>query len=98
MKDTYLWEREYRKDQRKPVNEKKKQYWDQLLGEALVAEFQKYDLNFKAYLEDQRFERKKGLTREACGWNIGNGANHLMKSAERLERRNCSLQNFTSLS
>lgn len=39
MKDTYLWEREYRKDQRKPVNEKKKQYWDQLLGEALVAEF-----------------------------------------------------------
>lgn len=60
MKDTYLWEREYRKDQRKPVNEKKKQYWDQLLGEALVAEFQKYDLNFKAYLEDQRFERKKG--------------------------------------
>lgn len=60
MKDTYLWEREYRKDQRKPVNEKKKQYWDQLLGEALVAEFQKYDLNFQAYLEDQRFERKKG--------------------------------------
>lgn len=60
MKDTYLWEREYRKDQKKPANEKKKQYWDQLLGEALVAEFQKYDLNFKAYLEDQRFERKKG--------------------------------------
>lgn len=60
MKDTYLWEREYRKDQKKPVNKKKKQYWEALLGEALVAEFQKYDLNFQAYLEDQRFERKKG--------------------------------------
>ena len=60
MKDTYLWEREYRKDQKKPANEKKKQYWEQLLGEALVSELQKRHPDFQAYLEDQRFERKEG--------------------------------------
>lgn len=60
MKDTYLWERDYRKDQRKPVNKKKKQYWDQLLGENMVTELQKYNPNFQAYLEDRRFERKEG--------------------------------------
>lgn len=46
MKDTYLWEREYRKDQKKPANEKKKQYWEQLLGEALVSELQKRHPDF----------------------------------------------------
>ena len=60
MKDTYLWEREYRKDQKKPANEKKKQYWEQLLGEALVSELQKRHPDFQAYLEDQRFKRKEG--------------------------------------
>lgn len=60
MKDTYLWERDYRNDQGKPVNEKKKQYWDQLLGEALVGEIQKRYPDFQAYLEDQIFERKEG--------------------------------------
>ncbi len=60
MKDTYLWERDYRNDQEKPVNDKKKQYWDQLLGEDLVAKLQKRYSAFQAYLEEQIFGRKEG--------------------------------------
>lgn len=60
MKDTYLWERDYGNGQEKPVSEKRKHYWDQLLGEALVAELQEYNSNFQAYLEEQIFGRKEG--------------------------------------
>lgn len=60
MKDTYLWERDYRNGQEKPVSEKRKQYWDQLLGEALVSELQKRHPDFQAYLEELIFGRKEG--------------------------------------
>lgn len=58
MRETYLSERIYH-DTHIELNEKKKQYWMQLLGEKTVEEFLEYHHNFACYLKDEEFERKE---------------------------------------
>ena len=65
MKDTYLWERDYIHDHVISVNEEKEKYWDQLLGETIVAELRKRYPEFQAYLEDWIFEVKKEVDMSA---------------------------------
>lgn len=59
MRESYLYERIYKEENTEhPINEKRKRYWEQLLGKKTVEELIAENLGFLYYLKNGSFEIK----------------------------------------